>query len=696
MRRQNVFPWPLSIANLLAVVSLIAGGAGCSDKEMSPFPNAAPNTRISTGPPERQDTSYLVNLFWFGWDDDGRVSHYEISWETPDNWVGPIFSTDSLFVLQASETCCVEPLPEYGSGLPDSVYEQFHTFYVRSVDEDGEPDPTPAVRSFNSKTIAPYTEVTFGPDGGQTWGTDVEFEWTGNDDDGIVVSYEYMWTNDDQYNWEFGQGPVQTIPELIAWIDTLTYRPDAPNHYSNERIWKPTEADSVVLLGMPTGGNYYFAVRSIDNAGAKEQVIDNNRNLRTFAVASDQDGPRLTLISNIAGSWVSGEPSETRDVFAGQGLRFRWTARPGPSGAEVAGFSHAIEDTSNWSPFSINDLEWPEQVEGQPEALWFPPPGTHKFFLRATDFGGFIRVLPATIRVFSGPQNCPQNDRFILAVLDTEPTSIIDNSIFPRTYQQVERNLVEFFFEGYNFQIHETNGADKPRVDQMDCASTTFWLHSADPSNNDTSVLLNFHRARPNSQQTVIPNFLPSYIRSGGNFFLCGIQPVNAMKFIEDVDEGPSEVLQFPVDFCRTLNDTTLIPHWVATTLGVCRVMNSITQSTDLPVLSLAKSLVTDGKNPYPDLPFDPLSIPNGTVERGCRYYDTGIIPADGSGTEAIYKDSHDSTDNGIVGVRKLTQQGVNGNIVYLGFHPYFFAKSSFRSLLRAVLTDFGEVRTTP
>jgi hypothetical protein len=694
MRKQNDFPWPLRAASILAIAALIAGGSGCSDKESGIFPNLEPNTRISTGPPERQDTSYLVNLFWFGWDDDGRVSHYEISWETPDNWVGPIFTTDSLFVLEASETCCVEPLPEYGTQLPDSVYEQFHTFYVRSVDEQGAVDPTPAVRSFNSKTIAPYTEVTFGPNF-QTWGTDVEFEWVGNDDDGTVVSYEYMWTNDEQFNWEFGEGPVQTIPELIAWIDTLTYRPDGPDSYSDERIWKATTADSVVLLGMPSGGNYYFAVRAIDNAGAKEQVIDPNFNLRSFLVASDADGPRLTLISNIAGSWVSGEPSEQRDVFAGQGLRFRWTASPSPSGAEVAGFSHAVEDTAFWSAFTMNDVEWPEQVDGQDEALWFPSAGVHKFFVRAIDFGGFIRVLSAEIEVFDGPQRCPQNQRFILVVLDTDATSISFNTVFPLGYAQIERSLVDFLFDGYNFQIHETKGSEKPRIDQMDCASTTFWLHSADPPNTDSSVLIQLHAARPGSQQTVIPNFLPSYIESGGNFFLCGIEPVNAMKYIEDVDEGPQLMNQFPVDFCRTLNDTTLIPHWVATTLGVCRVMNSITQSLDLPVVSLAKSKITTGPNPYPDLPFDPLSIPNGTTERGFRYYDTGIIPAS-EDTEIIYQDSHDSTENGILGVRKLTSPGVNGNIVYLGFHPYFIAKSSFQAFLRAVMTDFGEVRRIP
>ena len=31
------------------------------------------------------------------------------------------------------------------------------------------------------------------------------------------------------------------------------------------------------------------------------------------------------------------------------------------------------------------------------------------------------------------------------------------------------------------------------------------------------------------------------------------------------------------------------------------------------------------------------------------------------------------------------------GNLVYLGFHPYFVFRPQFRSLVQAVLTDFGE-----
>jgi hypothetical protein len=223
-------------------------------------------------------------------------------------------------------------------------------------------------------------------------------------------------------------------------------------------------------------------------------------------------------------------------------------------------------------------------------------------------------------------------------------------------------------------------------MNQMACASTTFWLHSSDLYNNDSCVLVDYHRPRHNSLQTVLFNVLPSYIESGGNLLLCGIQPVNALKFIEDLDEGPQLVNQFPVDFCRTLSDTTLIAHWASTELGICRIEDSITQSLDLPVLSLASSQVRGGANPYPDLPFDPLSIPNGAKQGGFRYFDTGIEPT--SEAEVIYTDA---STGAAVAIRKLTAPGTNGNTIYLGFHPYFIQKSAFREFLQAALADFGE-----
>src|SRR5262249_12471855 len=128
-------------AGLLSLALVAAGlWAGCSSDHGILTPNLPPNTRISAGPPEGSNTSFQVNLFWFGWDDDGFIDHYDVAFDDTTHWNTPIFGNDSLFIMQASESCCVAPLPDYTQPLPDSVYEQYHTFYVRSVDNHGVPD----------------------------------------------------------------------------------------------------------------------------------------------------------------------------------------------------------------------------------------------------------------------------------------------------------------------------------------------------------------------------------------------------------------------------------------------------------------------------------------------------------------------------------------------------------------------------
>ena len=399
------------------------------------------------------------------------------------------------------------------------------------------------------------------------------------------------------------------------------------------------------------------------------------------------EGPLLRVGSNIAGRWSSAEVYARRNVFIGEGFHFTWSAEPEPGGAEVAGYSYALNDSSTWSPFSLETVDFPAQIPGDPEELYVATPGPHTLFVRAMDTVGAIRSLAASLLVFQGPRSCPEHDRFILAVLDTEPRTLQDEGLWPEDYPAVERNLVEFLFDGYyDFQIHETDGMKPPRIDQMDCASTTFWLHSAAPEYFDSSILLNFHQRMSNSEQSVQFNFLSSYIRSGGNLLLCGIQPVMAMRWFDDINEGPQEQLEFPVEFCSTLDDPNLVPHWAPASLGICSIQNSISQVPGHPVLSLASSQITGGPHPYPDLPFDPLSIPNGMIEGGFRHFDTGIEPT--SDAEVIYKD--DATGEA-VGIRKLTSPGVNGNTIYLGFHPYFIEKSAFRKFLRAALADFGE-----
>lgn len=409
-----------------------------------------------------------MNLFWFGWDDDGFIDHYEVAFDDTSHWDGPVFGNDSLFIMQASDSCCVPPLPDYPRPLPDSVYQQYHTFWVRSVDNNRVADPTPAYRSFNAKTIAPYTTITFGPADLGVWGTEVQFKWVGHDDDGLAVAYRYALTSLDDYVRDGGR-ETDSITQIIAWLDTLKFFPNfSGGYFADSAVWHFTENDSIDFPNVNTTAarsKIIFGVRAIDNAGAEEQVLNPTVNTRFFNVQSFLNGPCISLNSNILGTWNCNDPPNVREVFAGQGIQFNWDARPGPSTAAVAGFGFAVDDTSQWTPYSATRTKFPEPVTGGSEEFWFPNDGPHTFFVRAIDEGGFFTVLAAKLRVFQGPKFCPVANRYILVVLDTVPASLAGGSytIWPINYRDVERQLIQYWFQGYNFQIHETRGSRSPR-----------------------------------------------------------------------------------------------------------------------------------------------------------------------------------------------------------------------------------------
>jgi hypothetical protein len=685
----------------LVILTMMMGGvwSGCGSEPGSPFRNEAPNTRISAAPPEMNDTSYAVNINWFGWDDDGFVSHYEIAWETPDNWSDPIFANDSLFTVAASGSCCVPPLPEHGITPPDSIYEQFHTFYVRSVDNDGEPDPIPAHRSFNAKTIAPCTEIDFGPQQGSFWSPNVKITWTGYDDDGLVEGFEYAFSSVREFV-EDGYTDLGQVADYIAWIDTLTYRP-LPAGEKGPNPWTFTTVDSVELLIPEDPGQFesIFAVRSIDNAGAEERVLDphigfrppssppcqgNAGNVAVFRIRTSLAGPTIALRSNVAGSKRSGEAEDVREVFAGEGLQFSWTGRPGQSQAAVAGYSFAVDDTSEWTPFSLNDTEYPEQVDPEVEEFWFPETGDHAFFVRAIDFAGFVNVLAMKLKIFNGPTFCDAVSRYILVVLDTDADQLQQTLVLPTSYEAAERGLVEYLFEEYNYVLYESEGEIGPDVSLLNCASSVFWFMTSDIDAGDASVLNSYH-VQP-------PNVLSSYVNADGNLFLCGVQPTNATRFFDDPTSSVPVEQNYPVIFSRTLTDTTFVPHWATTVLRIDRVEETVPSTLNATGEDAAKRLsrAVSHVEGFPDLEFDPLTWPQGPLERGCGLYDRGVIPM--SDAQTLYTANEASGPP--IALRKHVRPGVAGNVVYLGFHPYFFHRPQVRELIRAVLDDFGEVKT--
>ena len=140
-------------ASLVAGVALYALAGGCAKVHGVLGPDRPPETTIwVTGPVDT--VSHTVHVFWDGQDPDGSVASFEFKWiyapgsqpagYDSNAWM-PTTKRDSLFTLYA----------------PDSVVAP--TFVVRAVDDQGEPDPTPARQNFLFQNAAPSVRFTLTP-----------------------------------------------------------------------------------------------------------------------------------------------------------------------------------------------------------------------------------------------------------------------------------------------------------------------------------------------------------------------------------------------------------------------------------------------------------------------------------------------------------------------------------------------------
>ena len=324
------------------------------------------------------------------------------------------------------------------------------------------------------------------------------------------------------------------------------------------------------------------------------------------------------------------------------------------------------------------NTKWPPDSGGEPQ-FWFPDAGVHTFYVRAIDEAQNITTVEAEFTVYYGPAFCSPEERYVLVVLDTDPAPLVANGIWPADYADVERGLVESWFQGANFQIFETGGTEAPSVALLNCASSTFWFHGSDVGAWAPSVLETYHLAGANSLQ--------SYSAAGGNLFVAGIRPSEALRWFQAAGDGHRSRVDYPVAFDSTLDDPTWLPHWAAARLPIAEVNRSVggsrTDHAELPRIRIATSTVTAGANPYPDLPWDPSRWSGAT--RGFGYFDYDLRPQNG---EVIYELNATGT---ALGVQRLVSPGVLGNAVFLGFHPYFVDETEFGGLVRAVLVNFGE-----
>jgi hypothetical protein len=195
----------LAVVLLGLAVAAVILAAGCRKQDdIFVDRNLAPDTRLTSAPAPYSQQNYKVHMYWDGSDADGFITGYYFAWD--DTAAGAwVFTTrsDSLF-----------------KALIDTAGEtRRHTFYVRSVDNEGKLDPTPARVRFDAWTVLPRVEGLYRIDGPKDpnspnydpsyrdtvlMGTDCSFVWSGYDPDGgpgAPVDFRWRLDSNDPSAW---------------------------------------------------------------------------------------------------------------------------------------------------------------------------------------------------------------------------------------------------------------------------------------------------------------------------------------------------------------------------------------------------------------------------------------------------------------------------------------------------------------
>lgn len=266
---------------LLALGAAVAGVllmSGCRKKdEVFIDTNLAPDTRLTSAPGPLDQANYRVHMYWEGSDPDGYVNGYFYTWDDTTGTAWEFTSrTDSLFkavIDTAGET-------------------RRHTFYVRSVDNEGKLDPSPARIRFDAWTVVPVIdslrripnpgEDPIDPTVGDTilMGSPATFVWDGYDPDGMGAPVEFSYR-----------------------LDSNPFSPWS----SDTTVTYPVPPDTAISDGI-----HFFYVKAKDETGA-ENFPENHKFVMNYSPDCQIKEPE--------------EESGTLTVADGDTIWFRWSTR---------------------------------------------------------------------------------------------------------------------------------------------------------------------------------------------------------------------------------------------------------------------------------------------------------------------------------------------------------------------------------
>ena len=425
------FTW-LAVSSLVAALGLSLGCQPSADLTGASLPNSRPDTHITGEPPTIIESSFMVRFYWTGYDPDGRVAGYQ--WKISDNSTNGISvqdtltfdpatgdtlnpwhfttATDSTFVVTADIPDFpgdpTEPVGAARSYMP-------HTIFVRSVDERGGVDDTPAYMSFTATTLLPTVrvdtptkfvdqlEVKLAP-------PSVTFGWTGLDSDfdlGIPTHVRYLWKpayvpSIDAYistRHDFNTH-VETLVDFAdsGWTEWLPYEPQA----ENRRITFPQQAE---FDSQDRKIRYLFAIQARDTAGAVSIDRVYGSNVVNCQISS-RIRPTLTVAETFLGTRQAQgtENSDTYDIASGQELNFSWSATAEEYAGRIVSYQYGwdVDD-----PTDPTDPSWAVSPGLSSQHLRAPPQtfpsGLHTFTVVVVDDSDQITRYPVNLFVVPVP-----------------------------------------------------------------------------------------------------------------------------------------------------------------------------------------------------------------------------------------------------------------------------------------------------
>jgi len=233
---------------LISALFLLIAFMGCK-RTLDKLPNKEPDTIIT---PESINLAgddrlnSVVFLSWFGTDGDGYITGYEISLDN-NTW---IYTTknDSIFSFTL----------ESGSDTTDIE------FYVRSIDNEGYIDPSPAylkVPLKNTPPVAFFVEKGFPAD---TVNIVTTFRWHATDVDGdeTIVKAFLKANQGDWLEIDVNNDMISIVPV----IDNQTGLVEADVYYGTNSLPLTEKLNGLIL-----GDTNHFYVKVIDFANAESE-----------------------------------------------------------------------------------------------------------------------------------------------------------------------------------------------------------------------------------------------------------------------------------------------------------------------------------------------------------------------------------------------------------------------------------------